>query len=746
LLKGSLRRSSRGLTRLAFWHPGWVLIAWATALAGSVPGVLALRVDTSTESVLLHHDEAWSYYQRSLELFGGDEVIVVALEGEYPFDPALLRLVDELTQSFRLIPGVRRVDSLATVPFVRVEAGGTLNLEPAIDGELPTGEKGFWPLGERLLREDRIAPRLLVSEDGRTLAINLLLEENAADYERIFGDVEHALEGQDAWISGVPVFRAVTNLRTLREASRFVPLTLLVLGVVIWIGFGSLRAVFISLGIGATGTWLLLAIIGASDIPFMLSTSVLPPVMLALGCAYSVHLLSAAHGAEPERLLSALESTAPPIALSGITTGIGFLAMAVVDIDAIRYVAVFGAIGTFSVLVATLTLGTAALRRWPLPDLQRGTTRWVREAVVPALLGFVGGRPHAHIIGWLVLVLCAGAGTAQLRVETDVTRWFEPGTTVRDSYERIRERLSGISPMNIVLESREGRRITEPEVLERIAAFQEFLESDPRIGRVLSLVDPLSQLHAGFDGSEERLPGSDALVEQYLLLLESVEPIDDLVTADRTWTNIVLRLNDNGSQYLLNVSRAADAWWQENGADGVRARTTGVMYEFARAADEIAWGQIKGLSLALVAIAAVLFLAFRSWRNVGIALIPNVVPLGVAFGMMGWLGVALDAGTVLIGNLALGIAVDDTVHLIDRFQEEGGSSTARYGGLDRAIEYVLPALTYTTFAVACGFFVLGISEFTFIRNLGLVTGAVVILCYAADVGLLPVLLAKQRRR
>ena len=174
------------------------------------------------------------------------------------------------------------------------------------------------------------------------------------------------------------------------------------------------------------------------------------------------------------------------------------------------------------------------------------------------------------------------------------------------------------------------------------------------------------------------------------------------------------------------------------------AKSTGIMFEFARAQRAISWGQVTGLGLAFLAIAVVLYLAFGSLGMATIALLPNIVPILISFGLLGWLDVPLDAGTVLVGNLALGIAVDDTIHLVSALQRD-----ERSGFLDRfagSLPTVLPPLCLTTIVLALGFAVLGLSSFLFIRNLGLLTALILVVCLAADLLLLPsVLLARDGR-
>jgi predicted RND superfamily exporter protein len=370
-------------------------------------------------------------------------------------------------------------------------------------------------------------------------------------------------------------------------------------------------------------------------------------------------------------------------------------------------------------------------------------SRWIREALAPSLLDLAQRRRGVLILGWCLLLGASAFGATRVDVDTDATQWLPRGNPVRDAYESIRSQLSGISPVNVVIET-EGS-VLEPSTLVAIDALSQYLESLPDVGKAVSIADPLRQIHGGFtDDASQPLPRDRDLAEQYLLLLESVEQIDDLLTDDRTGANILLRVDHNGSSHLLEVASKADEWWSRHGPSEVRSRPTGIMFEYARAEDEIAMGQLRGLSFALLVIMAVLLAIFRSFRLALVALVPNAIPLTMVFGLMGFLQVPLDAGTVLVGSLALGVAVDDTIHLTTRFYErvEAGASSLR--ALGEALSGVLTALVFTTVMISVAFAVLGFSEFTFTRNLGLLTAAIMGLCLLADATLLPALLLSRR--
>jgi hypothetical protein len=727
--------------------PRAVLLVWALVLAGSLPGLERLHVDTSTDSVLDRGDPAWSFYQHSQDLFGGDETLVVALEGERPFAAEVIREVARLTRRLESLPAVRRVDSIATVPVVRVAADGTVELDPALAGA-PEDPAALGRHVAGRLDGDRIAPRTLISEDGRVFAANVLLRKGSeGQHESLLASVYDLVRRSPASVSGVPVFRVETNGRTRSEILFFGPLTALLLAGFVAYTFRSGRAVLLCLLPGALGSLLMLAAMGAFGAPLAVTTMILPSIVLALGSTYTMHLLDAGSGRRgPEELEPALRDVALPVTLSGLTTGVGLLGSVFVRIEAVRSVGVFGSIGVLAVTVAALTLVPAGLRLLPLPKREPRGSAWIRRRLAPRLVAWAGGSAPVLVLGWCLVLAGAVAGALRLEVDTDATQWLPRGNPVRDAYEAIRARLSGISPVNVVVEVEEGRSVLEPEILSAVDGLSGYLESLPEVGKAVSVADPLRQLHGGFAGdAAQPLPRDRDLAEQYLLLLESVEQVRDLVTQDRRAANILLRVDHNGSSHLLRVADAARDWWRERDVEGARIQPTGIMYEYARAEDEIALGQLRGLGSTLLVIAAVLYATFRSVRVTLVSLVPDVIPLTMIFGLMGFVGAPLDAGTVLVGSLAVGIAVDDTIHLTSGFLERVESRPAR-AALASALESVLTPVVFTTVMISVGFAVLALSEFTFTRNLGLLTAFIMVVCLVSDATLLPALLLAGRRR
>ena len=717
----------------------WVLVG----LAGLVL-IADLRVDTTIGSALNRTGERWQTYQRSMSQHGGDEFVAVVLPAREPFDAVGLTRVLELTEALAAIEGVRRVDSLATVPLIREGDDGAVMVGPALNEETTKDATSRERLAAQI-REDLIAPGNLVSADERTLALNVVFEGDVdGDRESTVAAIRKACSRIPGTIlSGVPVVRADAGLRTRVELAIFVPLTVCLVSMLLWLLFRQSVAVFVPLVVGALGCVFSLGVMAASGVSLSFATSLLPSVVLALSCAYSMHVLWVAQDQVGSGGLgAAVAGVAQSIAVSGATTALGFLAMASVGVDLIRDLATYGALSVLVVNAASLSLAPAILSVWPIKTPVVGILQWWSvDRASRSLVRFVARFRPVLLGAWLVIFGLSSVGLGRLTVASDVILWFPADSELRVEYEGVRSRLSGITPVNILVEGSSEFPVTDLAVLGTVNDLVGMLREMPQVGKVVSLADPISQMHqvVGQMG-KPALPDDQLLVEQYLLLLEGIEQIDDLLTEDRTSSNILIRMDNNSSSEIVALASHVEEWWQARQPPGVTARATGIMFEFGRAQDAIAYGGLRGLALAVGTIGLVLLVVFRGLGLALLSLIPNLVPVGIAFGVVGLIGAPLDAATVCVASLALGIGVDDTVHVVARFQQARSTGLAVSKSLEDCFRHVLGALVCTTVVVAVGFSILGLSEFTLVRNLGLMTAGVVLLCLLADLVLLPVIL------
>lgn len=727
------------IVALAVNSPGRVVAFWlcATVLAG-VFAAIALRVDTGTSTFLDRSGPPWATYQAAVRAFGGDEYIAVSLEGRQPYDWDLLARLPDLSRKIEKLPGVRRVDSLATVALIRSAAGGEILTQGAVEDGIPTEESARRKL-VAAIQEDLIAPRFLISADGRHIALNVMLDRNLdADRAQTVQRVRAILDGEHAILAGVPIFRTEVNYRTQLEVGLFIPATFLLIAIIVYLWVRSVAGIIAMLAVGGAGAAITLAALAATNVPLSLSTMLLPSVLTAVGCAYVGHMLVATAREPASAGYERAAEVVPGIVWSGVTTAIGFAAMSTTSVDSIRQLAAYGSLGVFVVTAAAISLVPAALTLGRELPRQTGIAKASGQLCLVLAQGAIRHR-RAVIVAWVGVSAAVALGARGLSVDTNIIEWFGKSDPIRVAYERIRQDFAGITPVSVVIRSVGDRRVTEPAVLRAIESLRQDLEKKREVGRVLAVTQALEMARRAFGRSG--LPESQAEAEQYLLLLDSEDEITDVITPDRRAANLWLRLDQNDSQEILGIAPWVDAWWSKHGTEGFAPKTTGVMFEFARAQDAIASTQLRGLGIAVGAVGLVLCLALGSLRKALIAMVPNGLPIALAFGGMGLLHIPLDAATVCLGSLALGIAVDDTVHVmltVAKMRDGSRETVAPAWALQ--LQPVFPALVLTTACVSIGFGVLGFSSFVLVRNLGVITAVVVSICLMADLTLLPALL------
>ena len=565
----------RRIASASFQRPKTTLAIWFGYLCTSLLLGTQLSIETSISSLLDTSSPTWEIYQRAIEKHGSDEFVTALL----PASPLAGQRVASATRQLEAISGVARVDSLASVALIRRAEDGGIDLSPPISRSEPVELTGKL---RTTLERDLIAPQLLVAPDLQSFAINIVLDENVtSDRDAVVSELLAVLGNVPT--SGVPIFRTRINRDTQRESAVFLPFSVALIAGIVFVATRSLYATCLPLAIGLIGSGSIVGALSATNTPLSLSTLILPTVLLALGCAYSMHFVSAAWSVNARNQLEErLADTAVPVSISGMTTSLGFFCVSGSSIGTIRELGVFGAFGVLVVTLACMTALPAALSLRDPPVRQLPALQTLGGPFARRISSFCLRNPVAVTLVWASIAGIALFGAVSMRISTNIIDWYPRDSTIRSDYEKIKEDLSGITPVSVLVESSEGRLVSEPDVLAAIDGLSAALEARLDVGRALSVSQPLRVMDSAFRGGSPELPATQNEAEQYLLLLGSEEPVWDLISRDRLSARVMMRMNDNASDAILGLSQWADDWWGENGPGDFEVSTTGIMYEFAR--------------------------------------------------------------------------------------------------------------------------------------------------------------------
>jgi len=760
---------------VAAGRPGWIVgcprvvlaaTGLATALAfGTFVDLDPLRfditLDPSTEPLLPAGDPAQALYREAVRTFGDDEVYVVALECEEVFTVACLESLARISDPIARLPGVRSVRSLLDVTSFRyVPEEDWVEVRPFIE-EIPRDPAALAELRARAL-QDPVYRQTLVAADSRSAALNVSFRK-MTDAEFLASgldgriaallDAERA-RGRVIHVAGRPHVKVRVYRGMVRDLWRLIPLGIAVMGAMLWLLHGTWRSVVLPLGIAFVANVWMLGAMAVADVELTILTGLLAPTVLALGSIYGVHVL-ARYEEEAEAAPSAAEAARRslghlvlPVSVAGLTTVLGFGALLLTDVPAVFELGFFSMLGIAGITVVSLTAVPAALAVLPLragSQRRRFALRIAArlDAGLQRLAAAVARAPGPVLVATAAASLAAAVLVPRIAIDTDYLSYFRPDDPVRVEFEAVNRLLAGAIPIYVVLDALAPGDYREPERLRAAEALQARLAAVPGVSRTLSAMDTMRKLNRAFhagDPAEERIPDTRGGVTELFFLIPKSE-LARFSTINQGQANLVVRTGAVGSAAVQELAARLEA--AVEASEGVGGAVTGNAILLARSADGIARGQPRSVAIAAVAIFALVSLSLRSLPIGALAMVPNLVPVLLYFGLLG-AGVApLSLPTSLIGCIALGVAIDDTVHFLVRYRAERAMGPPE-AAVRAAVRRVGRPIVVTSLMLASGFGLIAASEFQTLQQFGELTALTMGLCLVTDLVVLPALLLRLR--
>jgi predicted RND superfamily exporter protein len=485
--------------------------------------------------------------------------------------------------------------------------------------------------------------------------------------------------------------------------------------------------------------------------PLHLVTAVVPAMIQTIGITYTIHVVSEFYVQlrrpehDGERLGAAgaaLRELAAPLLLTAFTTAASLCCLMLTPLPAVREFALFSMIGVVYSALLAATFVPAALSLGAPVARARAPREGAFDGFAARLARFDLHHRRAIFAGFLLVFALSIAGTTRIRVNTDFVSNFPSDHPVRRDFEAISRHLDGAGGITVALEAPSRDAFKEPANLREVESLQRWLEEQPEVGSTTSLVDYLRVLHAGFLGEvpqAARIPDSKRLVSQ-LFFLGADPEMGRFVDSAYAATAILVRYRTQDSasmsafldrleERLARLPRPVEGW------------VTGETVLLARTVDGISRGQLLSMALAVLVTFAPMAALFGSWRVGLLALIPNVLPVAFYFGLLGLLGVTLNPTTAVIGCLALGIAVDDTIHFLARFRGSGGRGRDEEEAVTLALQLVGRPITITIVALFLGFGSAITAQLKNQAEFGALTAVTLGFAWIADVFLTPALAA-----
>jgi predicted RND superfamily exporter protein len=357
-------------------------------------------------------------------------------------------------------------------------------------------------------------------------------------------------------------------------------------------------------------------------------------------------------------------------------------------------------------------------------------------------------RRHAGptILAWFALTAAGVLLVPRIAIDTDYLSFFDADAPVRRDFDRVNELLAGAVPLFVVLDGGRPGALLEPESLRALEQLERRIESLPGVSHTLSFLDTLRVLNRALargEPLEERLPDTRAAAAELFMLLPKTD-LARFATVDQQSANLVVRTGAVGSAALRELGGRIESVLAESTPPGFSAELTGNALLLTRAADGVAWSQPRSLLAETLAIFALLAFSLRSPRLGALAMVPNLVPVAIFFGLLGAGFATLSLPTSLIAAVALGLAIDSTAHFVFRYQAERRAGAAPDATVARCVQQVGRSIAIAELMLTAGFLAVAASHFATLREFGILSSVTVAVCLLCNLMLLPALLVKLR--
>ena len=553
---------------------------------------------------------------------------------------------------------------------------------------------------------------------------------------------------------GLGVMNEELNQLSQRDLVRFGTLSTVILVLLVGLALRRAVPVLLSVLVVHVATVLLVGAYLGTGHRFNLVTTILPTLVTVIGVTDSIFFVSAWYEAREQLLGSgfarreavarALSTAILPGLFNSVTTSVGFFSFLWAPMPVLQDLGLFAGVGillAFGCSVVLMALG------FDLIDV-RPPTRAGRTSLLAPLFerlpGLVARQRGVILVLSAGLLVVAVAGIAQLRVDTLTIGYLRPDNPVRRADAEIERAFGPYLPLEVVVEAPGEGGVLDPAVLRAIARLETDLSAahPGKVGGSTSLAGVVSRLHEAWSGTPAAwaVPDSRELIEQLLLFYDPARPDDPLRLVEfpsYQRARITFRTANDSARAAAELVAEVEELARQSFPAGTRVTVSGYVPLYVRLIDYLVWGQVSSITSSFLVVFGLITVMFGSLKVMLVTVPANLIPVAVTMGFMGWAGIDLDVGTVLIAAVALGIAVDDTIHFVFRFQSRLAETREARLALEETLRHAGPPIVSSSLILAGGFSALCLAEVKSVMLFGLLMGVTMVSALIAELIVTP---------
>ncbi|UNY99295.1 MMPL family transporter [Zhouia spongiae] len=728
---------------------------------------------TYTEANLLPDDHPVNLeYNKFLHQFGEEgNLIVIAVKDSSLFTPENFNHWNRLSKQLQAKPEISLVISTDNLQeLVKNTEKQAFELKPLIDGQIEN-QSQVDTIKKELFSKLPFYESLLLNTESQTLRSAIYLDKEIVNTsvrkDFIFDDFIPLIEefeketGLEVHSSGMPYIRTLNSQHIIDEIGLFILAALGVTSLIFFFFFRSFRATFISMVVVLIGVMWAFGILGLLHYEITVLTALIPPLIIVIGIPNCIFLINKyqqevkKHGNQAKSLQRVISKVGNATLMTNATTAAGFATFIVTESKILKEFGLVASINIMAIFILSLLIIPIVYSFMKLPKYKH--LKHLNKKWIGGFVGWMENTVRHHRIG--VYIVAVGLLTAsiigiyQIKISGSLIEDMPKDAGFFDDIRFFEKEFDGIMPVEIMVDTKRPNGVMRLPTLKRMERLEELIDEIPELSKPISVTNLVKYFkQAYYNGNPDyyQLPTSqeNTFILQYARNSSGESDVlSNFVDSTGQVARITTFMKDIGTDKMEGIEE--DLWKKidkEFPSERYDVTITGKALVFMKGTKYLVKNLIISLLLAILLISIFMAYMFRSFRMIVISLIPNLLPLLITAGTMGYLGVPIKPSTILVFSIAFGISVDDTIHFLAKYRQELAANNWKIQkSVYNALRETGVSMFYTSIVLFFGFSVFMISSFGGTKALGGLVSMTLLFAMLSNLILLPALLLSLER-
>jgi predicted RND superfamily exporter protein len=741
------------------------MLAAATFFLGSK--IQHIKFSHSEANLLPSDHEENIKYDNFLSIFGEEgNMIILAVQDSSLFHVDNFNRWSAFSQRLDSFPEVDFSVSIGDIKRLKKDKKNQkFYVEPLYD-ENPSSDEEVDQIKKELFNKLPFFDNFLFNKNTGTIRTAIYLDQsivNTKTRERFVFDVLNPSvknfekeTGIDIRISGMPYIRTMNAQNILDEIGIFVGLALLITSLIFWLFFRSYRATFITMLVVSIGVVWALGFIGWFQYEISVLMALIPPLIIVIGVPNAIFLINKyqqevkKHGNQAKSLQRVISKIGNATMMTNITTASGFATFIFTNSQLLNEFGIIASINILAIFILSLLIIPIIYSFMHKPKdkhLEHLERKWI-DAIVNWMEQTVRHRRIAIYISTVCIIVGSIIGVYMIRVSGSLIEDMPKGKQFYKDILFFESEFGGIMPLEILIDTKRKKGVMNLATLKRMNKLEEEIDEIPELSKSISILNMVKYSKQAFYNGNPKYYQLPTEQEKNFILAytknsdSNSDMLKNFVDSTGQYARITTFMKDIGTDKMENIEqRMQDKINQVFPAERFEVSMTGKALVFLKGTNYLVKNLVISLSLAIFLISIFMAWMFRSYKMIIISLVPNILPLLITAGLMGYLGVPIKPSTVLVFSIAFGISVDDTIHFLAKYRQE---LIAHKWNVRKSVYAALRetgvSMFYTSIVLFFGFLVFTVSSFGGTIALGGLVSVTLLFAMVSNLLLLPSLL------